>query len=130
MANLNVNQNELNWLCDLLLRMDKVDLKEFKNKVFELKKEVNSGITSLDDLYKQTNFAEEVDHPKWGTIKISQDKDEDGMEYLYVHVPECTYFGETLICTAGVYENGGYDCLFIQELVRLYREGKLVVKGD
>lgn len=73
----------------------------------------------LDDLFARTNF-NGAKNPKWDGMKMY----EDG--YIYVH--EYSYFGGTLINLAGDYEDSGNDCMFIQELVRLYKEGRLKVQ--
>ena len=43
--------------------------------------------------------------------------EEEGEKYPYV--PQCSYLGNTLICMADTYENGGWDALFIQKLIRI-----------
>lgn len=78
----------------------------------------------LDQLHQETTIKDAG--PCWSGIKTQNDR-----EYplgVRVHVPEGSYFGGTMICLADTYENGGNDCLFIQELVRLYQAGRLKVQ--
>jgi hypothetical protein len=91
----------------------------------------------LERLFKTTNFSKgkNGDHV-WDRIKLdkipSDEKEgyskEDVAFGYRVYVPECSYFGETTICMSSDYEKSGNDALFLQELVRLYRNGRLVVK--
>lgn len=79
----------------------------------------------LDRLYQETTFAKEVKPFAWDRLQATKSK-----EYplgRFIHVPQGSCFGDTLISLADTYENGGEDCLFIQELVRFYREGRLKV---
>lgn len=89
---------------------------------------------SLFSLFRQTTFASMPDDPpKWDGLEIEvADDSEAGWRPLgvYVHVPECSSFGDTLIQLAGKYEDHGEDCLFLQELVAAYMAGKLRYIGD
>lgn len=84
----------------------------------------------LDLLYSQTSFVDE-DDVVWDRIKVSPmpayDGDEESPIGCRVWIPECSYFGGTMINMGGDYEQNGEDGLFLQELVRLYREGRLKV---
>lgn len=90
---------------------------------YERRKMINST-HELDELFRQTNFAEDRNViPKWSNTSESLDDGDDD----YPYVPECSYFGGTLIQLAGDYEGGDRDCFFIQELVRLCKEGRLEI---
>lgn len=75
----------------------------------------------LLDLFGKTIFSEEFTKeqivcPTWDGL------DEDGS-----YIPSGSFLGDSMIQLATVYETSGYDCLFIQELLRLYMQGKLKV---
>jgi len=67
----------------------------------------------VNDLFIRTNFygARDLDL-EWDRIRV----DSDG----YVFVPQGSTFGQTFITMGDVYENGGYDALFIQKLVQVW----------
>lgn len=76
----------------------------------------------LVKLFQQTTFAENQDiAPKWSDTRESLDDND------HPYVPECSCFDGTLIQLAGDYEGSDADCVLIQELVRLCKEGKLTV---
>ena len=79
----------------------------------------------IDDLYKRTTFSKEDSPPRWSKIIHEF---QDGELWIYVRQGAC--FGNTMITLDDSYENSGDDCFFIQELVKLYREGKLVKKEN
>jgi hypothetical protein len=84
---------------------------------------------SLDALYAETTFAKEKKAPTWDNLKVTKEK--TGEDYplgCSIHVPQCSYFGGTMIAVADTYERHGEDCLFIQELMRLYHEGRIQVQ--
>lgn len=72
---------------------------------------------TLDLLYWKTSF---TTPQTWQGLKVHQDPFE-----THVHVPQCSHLGDTLISLDDTYEDSGWDCFFIQELLRLYQEGKL-----
>lgn len=79
---------------------------------------------SLKALYKRTNFSARR-CPEWSGIK---EIGEPG--YPHAYAPGCSLFGNTSIQMANIYENGGNDAFFIQELVRLYKKGSLVFREE
>jgi hypothetical protein len=89
-----------------------------------LKMNCNPELEGLRKLYEETSFAGiSGDKIGWSDLRIEPDLERESG--LYVYVPQCSYLGNTLICLADTYEKSGVDCLFIQELIRLYSEGKL-----
>jgi hypothetical protein len=86
----------------------------------------------LNALLRATTFAEGKKPPTWDGMKI-EDPEEDPEEGGYppfgkfIYVPQCSYLGGTLISLGDDYEKSGEDCLFIQELLRLAKAGKLQV---
>lgn len=67
---------------------------------------------ALERLFEKTNFCKDKKLPEWDDIKIEDD---------YVYIPQCSYFGGTLINMGDTYENGGFDGLFIQELIKRFK---------
>lgn len=93
------------------------------------KKQLNLDIVKngndLQKLFEATTFAE-YESPEFENMKIEQvDPSESYPLDLFVHVSECSSFCGTLIMLSHDYENSGYDCLFLQELVRAFAAGKL-----
>lgn len=80
--------------------------------------------SALKKLFKQTTFAKD-DPPTWAKLSVAE---EDGEKHFYV--PQCSMLGETMISLADTYEQSGADCVFISELIRLYKTGKLVYKTN
>lgn len=80
--------------------------------------------SDLDTLYKRTNFTKKS--PTWDRIKESNYPDSEPS----IFIPQCSYLGNTMIMMADSCENGGEDGYFVQELIRLYREGKLSIKSQ
>lgn len=79
---------------------------------------------SLQELFEATTFFhQKPDHLAWDYIRISPD--DEAPAGIDVYVPQCTPFASSNIVLSDLYERSGYDCLFIQELVRLYASGEL-----
>lgn len=76
--------------------------------------------TELQALYQETSFSGTT-APEWEGLKPLEED---------VYVPQGAYFGETLITLGDTYDGSGHDCLFIQELIRLYKAGRLSWFGD
>lgn len=67
-------------------------------------------------LFRKTSF---VDPPKWEDIHSCDDDD------WCPYVPQGSHLGDTLIVMDDTYEGSGHDAYFIQELIRLFMEGKI-----
>ncbi len=79
----------------------------------------------LNRIYESTNFADMVGDLEWEGIEFEEiPANELG---FHIYVPQCAEFGNVLITLDDTYENSGEDCYFIQELMRLYRDGRLKV---
>lgn len=72
----------------------------------------------LENLFEQTNFLED-DH--YDELKIGE-LEED--EFQHVWIPECCHMGSMVPQDV---ENSGYDALFLQTVVQLFKAGKLIV---
>lgn len=70
--------------------------------------------SDLKDLWEETTFKSDEDCV-W--------EDPDGSGPM-----QGAHLGETLISLDDTYEKSDEDCHFIQEVIRLYRKGKLVFK--
>lgn len=74
----------------------------------------------LQELFKETSFCQS-DELEFQSLKIDK-PDADGFQF--VNVEECDYMGSL---THDDSEYSGYDALFVQTLVQMFNEGKLVV---
>lgn len=70
----------------------------------------------LEELFKRTNF---IDDDHYDELKIDP-PDEDGEQFVYI--PECCYMGSMV---PQDFENSGYDALFLQTIVQMFKKGKL-----
>jgi hypothetical protein len=83
----------------------------------------------LDKLFRATTFAKADELPIWDGIDFDDPISEEDAPPLgkYVHVPQGSHLGETLITLDDDYEGSGEDCLFIQSLLKLAMRGRLKV---
>lgn len=78
---------------------------------------------ALGYLFKQTNFGNDDCFSDGGIVIEAPEED-----YQSVHIGECRYMGS--ITVADDFENSGYDALFVQTLVQLFKKGKLKYTND
>ncbi len=72
----------------------------------------------LEWLFKNTNF---VDDDTYTELEI-EEPNEDGNQYVLI--PECCYMGSMV---PQDFENSGYDALFLQTVVQMFKAGKLKI---
>lgn len=85
--------------------------------------------STKERFFAATTFVED-DDLVWNDMKIEPHEDQEAFPLgVHIYVPQCSYLGESLISLNDTYEQSGEDCLFIQELLRLCKEGRLQVKG-
>ena len=75
----------------------------------------------LIQLFAKTNFTD--GDTAWDGIKVDK---EDG----HVYVPQGSTLGDTLIGMVDVYERGGDDAMFIQQVIKFYKEVYDVIRSD
>lgn len=71
----------------------------------------------LENLFKKTNF---VDDDHYSELVVHEPED----DYQFVWIPECCFMGSMSPMDC---ENSGYDALFLQTVVQMFKSGKLVV---
>ncbi len=72
----------------------------------------------LEVLFAHTNF---VDGDNYAELEIDE-IDEDGDQHVWIS--ECCYMGSMV---PQDFENSGYDALFLQTVVQMFKSGKLKV---
>lgn len=74
----------------------------------------------LNNLFSKTNF---VDDDHFDAEELTIDPvGEDGDQFVHIH--ECSYMGSMVPQDV---ENSGYDALFLQTVVQMFKAGKLKV---
>ena len=78
--------------------------------------ENNSMDFNLKELWKQASWKDQtLDFTE--ELNISKDEGE-----IYYYLPECTYLGCLIVAD---WEDSGVDALFVRELLRSYKDGRL-----
>lgn len=80
----------------------------------------------LETLFEQTNFNEDSTFSDKFSID-DPDVDEVGKFYQHVWIPECAMIGTLM---SEDLENSGYDALFVQTLIQMFAQGKLIIKEN
>ena len=78
------------------------------------------NIETQDDLkalFDKTNF---IDDDSYSELEINTE--DDGSQHVWI--PECCYMGSMV---PQDFENSGYDALFLQTVVQMFKVGKLKV---
>ena len=72
----------------------------------------------LEELFKLTNF---VDDDNYSELKIHEPEENEDQ---FVYIPECCYMGSMVPQDI---ENSGYDALFLQTVVQMFKAKKLKI---
>lgn len=87
----------------------------------------------LRGLWEHTSFYDDAPST-WDEIHAErrdpEELREEGGWPEHIYVGECSHLGNTLIALGDSYEQSGEDCFFLQELLRLYAEGRLELRPE